>query len=158
MFTFLKGSAARTEIVLGDARIMMQEEAARGDLQKFDVLVVDAFNSDSIPVHLLTREAMDLYLRQLRSPESVIAFHISNNAIDLPPLMTALSNEYHLTALEVHGVDTNNIENRWVLLARDPRNLQIPALASAGHPLETTRTVRLWTDNYSNLYELLVGW
>src|SRR5262249_8736150 len=71
MFTFLQSSQAHTEIVMGDARIVMQEEVARGDLQKFDVLVVDAFSSDSIPVHLVTREAMDLYLRQLRGPDSV---------------------------------------------------------------------------------------
>jgi hypothetical protein len=158
LFTFLKGSAAKTEVVLGDARIMMQEEADRRDWQKFDVLVVDAFNSDSIPVHLLTREAMDLYLRQLRGPESVIAFHISNNSIDLPPLMAAFRDAYHLTAMQVHGTDANNIENRWALLARDSRNLQVPTLACAGHALDTTRRVRLWTDDYSNLYELLVGW
>ena len=158
VFTFLKGSAAKTEIVPGDARIRMQEEAARGDGQNFDVLVVDAFNSDSIPVHLLTREAMALYLRQLRGPESVIAFHVSSNAIDLQPLMAAISHAYQLNALEVQARDSNNIDNIWVLLARDPQALQTPTLASVGHRMGATRNVRLWTDDFSNVYELLVGW
>jgi len=155
-FTFLRGSAAKTEIVLGDARIMMQAEAGRGELQKFDVLAVDAFNSDSIPVHLLTSEAMKLYLSELRGPESVIAFHVSSNSVDLQPLMAALSDAYGLTTLEVEGRDPNNIENTWVLLARDPQVLQIPALANAGHPTGATVPIRLWTDDYSNIYELLV--
>jgi len=71
------------EIAVGDARLSLEAEAARGDLQKFDVLFVDAFNGESIPVHLLTKEAMALYLAHLRGPGSVIAVHITNRAIDL---------------------------------------------------------------------------
>lgn len=157
-FTFLRSSVASTDVILGDARIRMQEEVSRGNPQKFDVLVVDAFTSDSIPVHLLTREAIDLYMRQLRGPESALAFHISNNAIDLKPLMGALSREHHLTTLEVHGRDQYGVESIWILMAADPRVLQIPSLADAGQPLEETRSIRPWTDNYSNLYELLALW
>jgi len=158
MFTFVRDSQAKTDIVQGDARIIMQDEAERGERQNFDVLVVDAFSSDSIPVHLLTREAVDLYLKHLRGSKSVIAFHISCNSIDLRPLMIALSREYHFATLDVHGTDQNGIENAWVLVSADPQMLEMPALAKAGSPVEATRTIRMWTDNYSNLSELLVGW
>lgn len=161
LFTFLQSSRAHSDMVLGDARIMMQQEVSRGDLQKFDVLVVDAFSSDAIPVHLLTREAIALYLSQLRGPESVMAFHLSNNTLDLQPVMKALSSDFHLAAVKVHNMDRNeytgDAESVWVLVSSSPRVLQTPAIAGAGSPLEG-RTIRSWTDDYSNLFDLLVAW
>src|SRR5207237_2720658 len=74
-FTYLSDAAAHIEVVPGDARLSLEEEAARHDFQKFDVLFVDAFNGDSIPVHLLTRDAMALYLSRLLRPDPVIVLH-----------------------------------------------------------------------------------
>jgi hypothetical protein len=151
LFTYIKSSRARVEVVLGDARITMQEEASRGDLQNFDVLVVDAFRGDAIPVHLLTREAMRLYLQQMRGPRSVIAFHISNSSLDLRPVMAALASDYHLANIEVSQEGASD----WVLLSPDPEMLRINGLATSGQRVEVNRSIKEWTDDYSNLLELL---
>jgi hypothetical protein len=84
-FTFNNDSAADVQVVMGDARMALAQEAARGELQRFDVLVLDAFSSDAIPVHLLTREAFQIYRQHLNGPSSVIAIHISNSVLDLGP-------------------------------------------------------------------------
>jgi spermidine synthase len=80
-FTYLANCRGQVDVVLGDARVSLEREAAAGDFQRFDVLVLDAFSSDSVPVHLLTKEAAQLYLRHLRGPGSVIAFHITNRIL-----------------------------------------------------------------------------
>ena len=153
-FTFVKDSAAHVEVATGDARVVMQQELASSGSQKFDVLAVDAFSGDAVPVHLLTREAMAIYLQHLRGPYSVVAFHVSNRSIDLRPVIAALAWEYHLASVEVYPPDVSD----WILLSADPSILGIPALAAAGHPIELTHPPALWTDDYSNLYSLLRGW
>jgi hypothetical protein len=100
---------------------------------------------------LLTREAMAIYLRHLRTPGSVIAFHVSNRSVDLRPVVAALADEYHLASLEIFPPDVSD----WILLSADPAVLGIPALAASGHPIELTHPALLWTDDYSNLYSLL---
>ena len=135
----------------GDARITMQEEASRGDLQNFDLLIVDAFRGDAIPVHLLTREAMRLYLQHMRGARSVIAFHISNSSLDLRPVMAALASDYHLADIEVSQEGASD----WVLLSPDPEMLRINGLATSGQRVEVNRSIKEWTDDYSNLLELL---
>lgn len=151
-FTFVQASQAHIDIVIGDARIEMQEEVSRGEFQNFDILAVDAFSGDSIPVHLLTREAMELYLRHLRSPQSVVAFHVSSNSLDLRPVVEGLARFYHLASVEVDTRDS--YQPVWILLSRQPTVFGLPALSSAAHPVEITRPMRLWTDDYSNLYQL----
>jgi spermidine synthase len=98
-FTFLQGSAAHSEVRIGDARVLLQDEASHGDFQKFDVLAVDAFSGDAVPVHLVTREAMALYLRHLRGSESVVAFHLTNRSLDLLPVVEALRRDYNLVGV-----------------------------------------------------------
>ena len=151
-FTFLQGSAAHSEVRIGDARVLLQDEASHGDFQKFDVLAVDAFSGDAVPVHLLTREAMALYLRHLRGPESVVAFHLTNRSLDLLPVVEALRRDYGLVGVEVHPKTGGG---DWVLLSRQASMLQLPAIAAAGQPLAVERPIRSWTDNYSNLFEVL---
>ncbi len=85
LFTFLSDSRAEVKVVPGDARISLEQELNRNEVQNFDVLVIDAFSGDAIPVHLLTEEAFQLYLRHLRKPNGILAFHISNDALDLRP-------------------------------------------------------------------------
>jgi hypothetical protein len=154
-FTFLQSGAGTGDIVLGDARITMQEEVSSGETQKFDILVVDAFSGDAIPVHLLTREAMGVYLRQLRGPNSVVAFHVSNVSIDLRPVVDSLCRAYHLASVEVHS--TTGDAPDWVLLSQDPAILQLPALAKAGRHVEVRHAIKPWTDDYSSLYDLMAG-
>jgi hypothetical protein len=152
LFTFVQGSAAHTEILVGDARVLLQDEAARGELQKFDVLAVDAFSGDAVPVHLLTREVLKCYLHHLRGPESVIAFHLTNRSLDLLPVVDALRSDYNLAAVEVHPKTGGG---DWVLLSRQASMLQLPAIVAAGHPLQVSKTLAPWTDDYSNLFEVL---
>jgi len=153
-FTFLKKSPASVEVVLGDARLSMEREALQGDLRKFDVLILDAFNSDSIPVHLMTREAMQIYLRHLRDQDSVIAFHISNRVLDLVPVLRGLSREFNLALVMVLSNDQDTV-SYWGLLSRNPAALQSGRLKTlAERPKEETPSV-LWTDDNNNLFHLV---
>jgi hypothetical protein len=147
-FTFMQGSRGRIETVLGDARLNLEAEAARHDLQHFDVLIVDAFGGDAIPVHLLTSEAMGLYLEHLRGPDSVIAVHISNRVLDLTPVLRALAARWQSTFNHFGSIGGIN----WVLLSRNPKILQDPALY---RPFHFSDAPVLWTDDYSNLLSVL---
>src|SRR6267378_1681535 len=160
-FSFLRDAPARIEIVPGDARLSLEGEAAGHNFQNFDLLIVDAFNGDSIPVHLLTREAMKLYLSHLRGPDSVIAVHISNRAVDLAPVVGALANLYGLQATQIFiGSDTHlTLSNDWILLTRGSA-LEASQITNVGHPLRaitresTAAPTTLWTDDYSNIITL----
>jgi len=149
LFTFLQDSPATIEIALGDARLSLEDEAAQGHFQNFDVLALDAFSSDSIPVHLLTTEAMALYLRHLRGPDAVLAFHLTNRALDLSPVVEGLSREYHLAAVEVEQTGYSD----WILLCANPKILSLAARYS--QPLHSSKSIPVWTDDYSNLFQVL---
>jgi hypothetical protein len=150
-FSFLHDSHAIIDIVVGDARLSLEREAAAGQLQKFDVLVLDAFSSDSIPVHLLTKEAMAVYIRHLRGPDSVIAFHLSNRALDLRPVASSLSREYRMTCVEVAQPGFSD----WVLASSNPDMLNSPELKERSTPVTIRHAVPLWTDEYSNLWDVV---
>jgi spermidine synthase len=153
-FTFLHDSKADTTVVLGDARISLEQEQP----QNFDVLVLDTFSSDSIPVHLVTKEAFALYLKHLK-PDGVIAAHISNRHLDLRPVFWRLSQEFGLDIVQVNrpaseGKDTFSSE--WILLTRNPALLEIPEIKSHAISFEGySSPIKLWTDDYSNLFQIL---
>lgn len=154
-FSFVRDSQATVEVVLGDARISLERE----EPQQFDVLALDAFSGDSIPVHLLTTEAFAVYLRHMREG-GIIACHVSNRYLDLKPLVWKLA---AASGLDVRCVDAGGDGRRvlasdWMILSRDKEVFQQPAFAGlADQPPEGTdlQRVRLWTDDYSNLYQLL---
>ncbi len=152
-FSYLKDTAAGVEVVLGDARLSMEREPD----QRYDVFVVDAFSGDSIPAHLLTREALDLYLRHL-GRDGVLAFHITNWYIDLKPVLGRLAVETGMQALSVvteGSKETGAAYTRWVLLSADPENFRKSPLPGAGTPLPASQDMPLWTDDYSSLIPLL---
>jgi hypothetical protein len=155
-FSYLRDSSAKVAIVPGDARLSMEHELADGRSQQFDVLVVDAFNGDSIPTHLLTREAMLVYLAEL-SPDGVLAVHVSNLFLDLRPVLAensrALNLRYGFASCEEK--DAMNWASDWVLLARNDKVLGQPKIGSRLKSREGLRRVRPWTDDYSNLFQLL---
>ena len=158
LFTFLNDTAAQTDVVLGDGRISLERELASGGSQNFDVLVIDAFSSDSIPLHLLTREAMNIYLRHLRSSQSVLAFHISNRAVNLIPVLAGLSEQYHLRMarmLTLAPQSEAEIPSDWVLMAGDPAALETPAILQYAKPIHLSSPPPVWTDDYSNLLQVL---
>ncbi len=152
-FTFLADSAARIEHVLGDARLSLEREPPQG----FDVLAVDAFSSDSIPVHLITREALGLYLRHVR-PDGIVAFHVSNRFLRLAPVVGRLARELGAHAVHVSdsGTDEDDTQTDWVLVSRDPAALAAEAIeAVSPEPPEEQAGWRTWTDDYSNLVQIL---
>jgi hypothetical protein len=154
IFTFVPDAPANTKVRVGDARLLMEAELARGERQNFDVLALDAFNSDAIPVHLLTREAVALYLEHLR-PGGVLAFHISNRTLDLAPVLTGIMNEFHLQCADVDFNETGKQSSRWVLLSRHKESLQTPTLLKKALYGPPSQRSELWTDDYSNLLHLL---
>ena len=156
-FTFLKDTPAETDVVLGDGRLSLERELASRGSQEFDVLAIDAFNSDSIPVHLLTREAMEIYLGHLRSSRSILAFHISNRTLDLVPVLLGLSERYHLRLVRMISLTESETEipSDWVLMAADPAALEIPAILQHAKPVHLSAPPPLWTDDYSNLLQVL---
>jgi SAM-dependent methyltransferase len=150
-FTYLGDSDANVEVVLGDGRSSLEREVN----QKFDLLVVDAFSGDSIPVHLLSLEAFELYFRRLK-PNGVLALHISNASLDLEPVVQKAADGGAYRALLFHNVDNPSIgqsEAVWVLLTSG--NQPYASLPKGGQPLTVKRHLRAWTDEYSNLLQIL---
>ena len=156
-FSFVPQSAASTTTVLGDARISLERELAQENPQNFDVLVLDTFSSDSIPVHLLTREAFAVYLAHL-APEGIIAAHITNLHLDLQPVLWKLAQVHHLSMVRVDddGDANGGYVSHWILLAPDPEALANPSIRERSTDLSGYSTdLRLWTDDYSNLFQIL---
>ena len=103
MFTFVSDSNAEIALIPGDARISLEQQLSRNEVQQFDILVIDAFSGDAIPVHLLTEEAFQLYLRHLKKPNGLLAYHISNDALDLRPVIARLVAESSMSAWVVQS-------------------------------------------------------
>ncbi|HKJ39977.1 MAG TPA: fused MFS/spermidine synthase [Anaerolineales bacterium] len=156
-FSFVKDSPADVSMVLGDARISLERELVDNGSQNFDVLVLDTFSSDSIPVHLVTKEAFALYLEHL-APDGIIAAHITNLHLDLQPVFWGLAEYYdlHMLRVEYQGDDDGGYASHWILLAREPALLDIPAIQDKAVDLSGYATdLKLWTDDYSNLFQIL---
>jgi hypothetical protein len=155
-FSYLGDTRARVEIALGDARLSLEQELARGARQNFDVLAVDAFSSDSIPVHLLTREALGTYLAHLNPRDGILAIHVSNRYLELTPVVRRLAEHFGLDMAVVESDEVGiTWRSTWVLLAHRHRTLAAPAIARAALQKLDPPASRLWTDDYSNLFRAL---
>jgi SAM-dependent methyltransferase len=149
-FSYLADSPARIEVVLGDARLSLEREPFQG----FDVLAVDAFSGDSIPVHLITLEAVGTYLRHMK-PTGVIAFHVSNRFLDLKPVLLAIAERHGLEYAFVHETgDDGSTTSDWVLLTRHKPLILRPEIVEATEPVAPQPGWRLWTDAYNNLIQV----
>jgi SAM-dependent methyltransferase len=152
-FTYLSDCPAHIDIVLGDARLSMENEPP----QKFDILVVDAFSGDAIPVHLLTREAFQIYWRHLK-PDGVLAVHVSNRYLDLAPIV-ALGNQGQ--GKQVWQVDNNDDDvkeiygSTYVLVSSRPGLFNNPLFHGLLTKVSVPRQLRPWTDDYSSLWQVL---
>ena len=152
-FHFLQDSKARIIVELGDARLTLERQPA----QNFDVLAVDAFSSDAIPVHLLTLEAFELYFRHLK-PHGLLVVHISNQHLDLQPVVGAAAQRLGKDAVVIHSNDDREngiVSSTWVILGSHDTFVQLPALERAGSPLAAHHPDTLWTDSYSSLFSVL---
>jgi spermidine synthase len=152
-FTFLRDSPARIETVLGDARLSLEHESP----QAFDVLAVDAFSGDSIPVHLLTREAFRLYFHHLR-PDGVLAVHISNKYLDLAPVVTGAAMELGKEAVSIDNkADSPRGIYRasWILVGNPQGFEGKTEIEKAGRILGPAAPRLQWTDDYSSVVKVL---
>jgi hypothetical protein len=155
-FTFLKDSPSHAEVVPGDARLSLERELAAGGSQRFDLLAMDAFSSDSVPVHLVTAEAFQLYAAHLNNEESILAVNVTNRYLDLEPAVAANAQKLGFSGVRVDSPGDPPVvnESSWILLARNPRVFEhASVLLARGRPLRD-RLVR-FTDKYSNLFRVL---
>lgn len=153
-FTFLHDSKAHIEIATGDARLSLERETPQG----FDVLAVDAFSGDAIPVHLITREALALYLKHMK-PDGIVAFHVSNRYLDLIPVVQRIATEnraYAVLIADDPEEDEERSRSDWVLVSRSKAALGTPEIKSRSPvEIEDPPVWRTWTDDYSNLIQIL---
>ena len=150
-FTYLRDSAATIEISLGDARLNLEREAP----QQFDVLAIDAFSSDSIPVHLITLEALDIYTKHMKA-DGVIAFHVSNRFLDLKPVVQMLADKrgFH-TAWVRDTHDDGSTSSDWVLLTKHKPFILRREIVESTYVIPPEPGWRLWTDDFNNLLQVL---
>ena len=157
-FTYLKDTPAKVDIVMGDARISMERELARGEPQRYDVLAVDAFTSDAIPMHLLTKECAAVYFAHLK-PDGILAVHISNRHLRLARVVRALAKEYGREAAFVDAAkdsETGADSSDWVLVTSNKMFLDSDAFLALQSPWPKDEPPPLlWTDDYGSLFQVL---
>jgi SAM-dependent methyltransferase len=153
-FTFLHDCKADHQVLLGDARLTLEAQPG----QQFDLMAIDAFSSDAIPVHLLTREAFALYFRHLK-PKGILAVHVSNRYLDLVPVVSRNAHDFGKASVDVDDEDEDAdyfANSDWVLVTADPATFHDPAFKSSSvQPARIRANLRPWTDDYSNLFQIL---
>jgi hypothetical protein len=156
-FTYLKDTLAHVDVVLGDARVKLEEEEKRGESQQFDVLVVDAFSSDAIPAHLLTAESALIYKYHLK-PDGLLLLHISNRWLDLKPPSRAIAHLLGWTAVLIDSENEDEPGGRssvWVIVTANTEFLQTADVKAAVTDWsKTDRPVLLWRDDFTSLWPL----
>lgn len=153
LFTYLRDSQAQISFAAGDARLSLAAEPP----QHFDVLAVDAFTGDAIPLHLLTTQAMQIYRRHL-APGGILAFNVSNQYLDLPPEVAALAHAggMHARLVSTHAdEDRGEFQANWVLVTDRADFFRQPPLATVARPIRPQPDLRPWTDDYSSLLPIL---
>lgn len=156
-FTFLANSASPPQVMLGDARLRLEQASDH----RYDLIVMDAFSSDAIPIHLVTREALQMYLRKL-APAGVILVNITNRYLDLEPVLAALAQDLGLSALKRFDQDISAQElaagksaSRWVALSRRPLDLVGLRTHFGWQEIALQPNLPLWTDDFSNLLQVI---
>jgi len=153
-FSYLRACGGKVEVIPGDARLCMEREPA----QQFDLLALDAFSGDAIPTHLLTREAFELYGRHLKT-NGVMAVHISNHFLDLAPVVLKLALQFDYFSAVIDYDETPQgwwlYSSTWVLLTKDVTFLEAPEICAAALPVNKEVKLRLWTDDFTSLFQIL---
>ncbi len=157
-FTHIEKTPAKVDVLMGDARLTMENEIAENRSPQYDLLALDAFSSDAIPVHLLTKEAFEIYLKQLK-PDGVIAVHISNRYLDLRPVVEKLAEHFGMGVVSIS--DDKEPEwwiyaTTWMLVSKNQAFLNQSVIREAAEPpLALSKPMPLWTDDFTNLYSIL---
>ncbi len=155
-FSFLKDSKAQTQVVLGDARVELERDLAAPHPEQFDMIAVDAFSSDAIPVHLLTAECADIYRRRL-APGGLLLLHISNRALDLEPVARGMAQHLGWKAVQfISGDDpaTGESSSRWVLITGNEEFLDRTGMARQLSGWGRREPI-VWTDDFASLWQVL---
>ena len=152
-FAYLRNSPAKVDIVMGDARLSLAAEPP----ERYDVLVIDAFSGDAIPVHLLTTQALELYRRHMQ-PNGIIAFHVSNRFLDLAPVVKQLADHAGLQTAFISSDDDALLDldsSDWVLVTSNDAFLSEADVASGKQTIAIPRGLHRWTDDYNSLLPVL---
>jgi hypothetical protein len=155
LFTYLRDTPANVTIIEGDARTSLTRELAAPN--QFDVLAIDAFSGDAIPLHLLTTQSIQLYLLHLK-PNGILAFHVSNQYLDLAPEIALLADSAHLHSIRIESSAhpaLGSFNATWVLVSADSDFFAQPRIAAVAHAIHPPPGLHAWTDNYSSLLPLL---
>lgn len=152
-FSYLSDSKANVDVRIGDGRLLMERELVRGDQQKYHIIVVDAFTGGAIPAHLLTTEAFSIYNDYIDPGRGVLAFHISNKYFNLTPLLANFAAQYSYNAkyFATKGDGIYSKSSVWIVMSKDSF-LVDEYFREQSQP---GGAVRLWTDDYSNLFDIL---
>jgi SAM-dependent methyltransferase len=157
-FTYLAKCPAKLDLVMGDARLELEHELARHEPQNFDVLALDAFSSDAIPVHLLTKEAFAVYVKHMK-PDGVIAIHISNRYLELQPIVERLAAEFGYSTACISDDYAESwwfYDTTWMLVTKNKAFLDKSDIyAATDEPKKDARKGALWTDDSANLYSIM---
>lgn len=160
-FTYLKDSQATIRTAIGDGRLVLEKELQAKNPGRFDLLAIDAFNDDAIPTHLLTKEAFEIYQKHLSSNQGVIIVHISTSYVDLVPVVlhAAKALDMQIAIIEANPTATGATlaPSRWAILSKDKTLFKDAAIARASKKIDAAEKQKgqLWTDEYSNLVQLL---
>ena len=152
-FYYLTESKAKIETALGDARLVLEREAP----QRFDVLAVDAFSSDAIPVHLITREALQVYLKHIK-PDGAVAFHLTNRYLRLAPVVKQLADEIGYEAILISDdAESDKYLSRtdWVIVTKNREFINDEGVKAKRGKIENIPGLRVWTDDFNNLFQIL---
>ncbi len=157
MFSFLRDSPAQKDVVLGDARISLERELAQKGSDQYDLLLLDAFSGDAVPAHLLTREAFAMYLQHLRRPNGALVVDVSNAVLDLPPVIWQLAKQFGLDCVLIRSTkaDPYWYVAYWMVLTPSRNYLRGVKIDDAVWQDDGRRKVRLWTDDYYNLFQIM---
>ena len=153
LFSYLRDMRTGWHIVMGDGRLSLERQRAA---TPFDVIILDAFSGDAIPVHLLTKEAVALYLQHL-APDGVLAFHISNDYLDLAPIVRQLAEMFHYQSVLVHSpaeIEEGTLPADWVLVTNNQSVLGNPSIKVHSRAISSRAGLRPWSDDYNNLLQV----
>ena len=156
-FSFQRLSPVKAKYVLGDGRLSLEREAPRG----YDLLAIDAFSGDSIPMHLITREAMAVYMKHLR-PDGALVFQATNRYVDLLPVIRRLADEFGMQTAWIEDLPPRSdngdfaFETDQVIVTKNHALLQSPLIKDVSRPARQRDDLKLFTDDYFNLFRILM--
>jgi spermidine synthase len=159
-FSYMDDTKADVEVVFGDARLSLEREMQNGELQKFDVLAVDAFTSDAVPIHLLTREALKLYYQHLE-PNGLLAIHVSNNYVNLSAVVRGLADDSGRHAVRIYtprSARSHADHSGWVIVAKNRSFVESELVQATATPWTEHESLPIvWTDDYASLWQAMVA-